>query len=179
LFAPCAEPVYIRHAMTLRRAALTVLVIPLVLSLAACAEAPPPVGPPMASSAPAEPRAFEPGAKAPMTEPDAEMMALSRAEDEIDKLFPAASKGRSPKKGDAKPIDKGPAKDAKEEAQGLSTADPCATACRALASMASSADHLCKLAGETDGRCEDARGRVRGATTRVKSACPSCAAGGK
>ncbi len=55
----------------------------------------------------------------------------------------------------------------------------CSIACRALASMASSADRLCHLAGENDGRCDDARNRVRGATARVKTACPGCAAPGQ
>jgi hypothetical protein len=45
--------------------------------------------------------------------------------------------------------------------------------------MQSSAEHLCKLAGEGDGRCEDARGRVRGASARVRSVCPSCTTGAK
>ncbi len=49
-----------------------------------------------------------------------------------------------------------------------------ATACRALSSMRRSADHLCSLAGERDGRCEDARARVTGATSRVSAQCPAC-----
>jgi hypothetical protein len=55
------------------------------------------------------------------------------------------------------------------------SASPCATACRALASMVRSADHLCGLAGEGDARCEGARTRVKNATERVQAQCPACA----
>ncbi|MFO0757751.1 MAG: hypothetical protein U0359_14750 [Byssovorax sp.] len=54
--------------------------------------------------------------------------------------------------------------------------DPCSMACRALASMHRAADHLCGLAGETDGRCENARQRVASATDRVRFFCPACSA---
>lgn len=161
--------------MLRRAAALPALA---ALTLAACAEAPPPEAPPQpqATSAPMSPPIFlEPKGSSPV---DQEMLAIAKAEDEIDKLFPHAGKAKeSLKKGDAKPADK-PAKD---EAQALSgtTGDACAVACRALASMTTSAEHLCKLAGEADGRCEDARGRVRGAGARVHEMCPACNAGAK
>lgn len=49
----------------------------------------------------------------------------------------------------------------------------CAVACKALASMKRSTDYLCKLAGESDLRCVDARERVRNARERVRrAACP-------
>ena len=60
-------------------------------------------------------------------------------------------------------------------AQRAAPADPCETACRALASMRRAAEHLCGLAGEQDGRCAAARERVRGADERVRAACPRCA----
>jgi len=111
------------------------------------------------------------------------MLGIARSEDEIDKLFPHAGREESrtakkkpaEPKGDVKATDKA-VKD--ESGQGLAggAVDACATACRALASMVTSADHLCKLAGEGDGRCEDARGRVRGASARVRSVCPACTA---
>lgn len=53
-------------------------------------------------------------------------------------------------------------------------ASPCTNACRALASMARSADHVCGLAGEGDTRCESARSRVERATDRVRAQCPGC-----
>jgi len=158
--------------MMLRRAAAAMPAIA-ALALAACAAEPPPEAPPQpqASAAPMSPIMLEPKGSSPA---DQEMLALARAEDEIDKLFPGKNK-ESAKKGDGKPAD-APAKD---EAQTLSggAVDACAVACRALASMANSAEHLCKLSGEGDGRCEDARGRVRGATARVHQACPACSAG--
>jgi hypothetical protein len=52
--------------------------------------------------------------------------------------------------------------------------DPCVTACRALGSMSRSADHICDLAGQGDGRCENARSRVERATDRVRAQCPGC-----
>jgi hypothetical protein len=52
--------------------------------------------------------------------------------------------------------------------------DPCLTACRALASMRRSVDHLCGLTGDTDSRCEGARTRVEGASQRVRASCPAC-----
>lgn len=58
-------------------------------------------------------------------------------------------------------------------AQSLSV-DPCVTACRALASMSRSAEHVCGLAGEADERCASARFRVSGAEGRVRSQCPAC-----
>ncbi|EYF07661.1 hypothetical protein [Chondromyces apiculatus] len=51
----------------------------------------------------------------------------------------------------------------------------CSIACRALASMSRATDQLCGLAGEVDGRCLGARTRVRSATERVQTQCPSCA----
>lgn len=61
------------------------------------------------------------------------------------------------------------------EAAAKSAGGPCATACRALASMNRAADHLCGLAGESDARCSDARTRVKSASDRVQAQCPACA----
>jgi hypothetical protein len=52
--------------------------------------------------------------------------------------------------------------------------DPCAIACRALASMERATEHLCSLAGSADARCEGARARVKGASARVREKCPAC-----
>jgi hypothetical protein len=59
----------------------------------------------------------------------------------------------------------------------LSTSDPCANACRALASMERATSHLCSLAGDADARCEGARARVKNAGARVHAECPACAGG--
>ena len=153
-----------RHA-----AALALLA---AISFAACAaDQPPPAAPSAAvpSSFMLEPRS---GA---LSDVDSEMIKIARAEEDIDRLFPQAGGSRAARRGPAdapaKPAD-APAK--KDEAP--ASGDPCSTACSALASMRSSAEHLCKLAGETDGRCDDARVRVRGASSRVRSACPACSA---
>lgn len=54
--------------------------------------------------------------------------------------------------------------------------DPCATACRALASMKRAAEHVCELAGAGDARCGAARDRVKNASARVHASCPACGA---
>jgi hypothetical protein len=157
-----------------------------LLSLAACA----PAAPPAASPEPAPPAAFTLGPPHEQTPADGEMVAIGRAEAEIDRLFPEASApDAAPRKG-GKSASLPPSADAddrrdksgeKKKEEGRSSlgaasgGDRCAVACKALASMAASADHLCKLTGENDGRCDDARARVRGASARVRSACPACA----
>lgn len=137
-------------------------VLPLLaLVAAACAEGPPSMVP--AQTPP--PTLYGPGDKG-VSEVDSEMLAIGKAEDQIDRLFPNAGKERlGPKKADAE-----------EASQGAVENEGCATACKALASMRRSADHLCNMTGEGDGRCEDARGRVRGAAARVRSVCPTCVA---
>lgn len=155
---------------------LLALAAPLAaLALAACAAAPPP---PAASPEPPPPGMFgQPRERSPA---DDEMLALGKAEEEIDRLVahrdaPGRAKaGPATNDEPAKPQAPSPAPMAPAPmAEG--TSDCCAVACRALASMASAAERLCRLAGETDGRCDDARSRVRGATARVGAACPQCA----
>ncbi|HEY1956250.1 MAG TPA: MYXO-CTERM sorting domain-containing protein [Polyangiaceae bacterium] len=48
----------------------------------------------------------------------------------------------------------------------------CATACKALESLARAADHICAIAPE---HCQEARARVAAARERVRAACPDCA----
>ncbi|MEO5728369.1 MAG: hypothetical protein ABI134_27765, partial [Byssovorax sp.] len=57
------------------------------------------------------------------------------------------------------------------------SSDPCANACRALASMERATTHLCSLAGDADTRCEGARSRVKNASSRVHAECPACSGG--
>lgn len=100
--------------------------------------------------------AAEPGATAPPAPPPQPMQPAPPAES------PAGKKEAEAKAaGDA-------------QATQVS-ASPCMTACRALASMTRAAEHLCGLAGEGDDRCAGARARVKSATDRVESQCPSCA----
>jgi hypothetical protein len=151
------------------------------LALAACAAAPPPA----ASPEPPPPGFASAGQPREPSPVDRDMLAIGKAEEEIDRFFPEAREpaGPSRKGRDLPPApppkpDQDGDKDSPKEARRSVTpgigGDPCAVACKALASMASSADHLCQLAGENDGRCEDARSRVRGASARVKSSCPGC-----
>ncbi len=155
-----------------------------LLSLAACAAAPPPA----ASPEPPPVGVFAVGQHREVTPIDGEMLALGKAEEEIDRAFPPPPAPTGPRKGakapaprdeDGKP-DRLTTKETKDKdepglpAAGATSRDRCSVACTALSAMASSADRLCKLAGETDGRCEDAQARVRGATGRVKASCPGC-----
>ncbi|MBI4953953.1 MAG: hypothetical protein HY908_18150 [Myxococcales bacterium] len=50
----------------------------------------------------------------------------------------------------------------------------CELACRALGSMARSAERLCELTGEYDDRCRDVRVRVELARVLVHGICPDC-----
>lgn len=52
--------------------------------------------------------------------------------------------------------------------------DPCAIACRALASMTRSAQHICELSDDGE-RCTRARARVSQAKERVRAHCTACA----
>ncbi|MBK8257650.1 MAG: hypothetical protein IPK82_33890 [Polyangiaceae bacterium] len=71
----------------------------------------------------------------------------------------------------AQPVPREPAKEATQLSGGA--ADPCFSACRALASMERAANHLCGLAGESDSMCTNARDRVKNASARVSASC-SC-----
>jgi hypothetical protein len=112
------------------------------------------------------------------------MLTIGRAEEEIDRLFPEQRGPTGPRKsGKAGPPPTDGDTDGKPDAMkqaplgGTTTAAPgdaCAVACKALNAMASAAERLCRLSGENDGRCDDARARVRGATGRVRSSCPGC-----
>jgi hypothetical protein len=130
------------------------------------------------------------GAEAPTTLDEA-LAGLDRAEGELDSVLSrAAPPARSPSY--AEPPQAGAAQPAtppaaqppppattipadamsQPEANRLAS-DPCAVACRALASMGRAAEHICGLAGESDGRCGAARQRVQAASTRVRGQC-SC-----
>jgi hypothetical protein len=63
----------------------------------------------------------------------------------------------------------------RDEAEGgVHGAEGCEVACRSLASMRRSAEHLCSLTGAADPRCSGARARTDAATQRVRAACPEC-----
>ncbi len=53
----------------------------------------------------------------------------------------------------------------------------CDLACRALTSMEKAVEKLCRMAQDDaeQKQCDDARGRLRDATTRVKTECGECA----
>ncbi|HVH42004.1 MAG TPA: hypothetical protein VM925_06660 [Labilithrix sp.] len=56
--------------------------------------------------------------------------------------------------------------DAQREAK---AEDPCATRCRALASMKRAVVALCRMTGDDDGRCTDAKRTLTESTARVSS----------
>jgi hypothetical protein len=61
-------------------------------------------------------------------------------------------------------------KTAEQERREVHPSSPCETSCRALASMKRAADAICRMAGEGDARCGDARKKVEASTARV-AAC--------
>ncbi|HZF56146.1 MAG TPA: hypothetical protein VE093_46345 [Polyangiaceae bacterium] len=126
------------------------------------------------------------GSAEPATVPEA-LADLDRAEAELASAIgsptfaapPGDTAGQSTR--DASPTTSAPPPPASPQAGGaeqtdstMPQPDPCVTACRALASMSRSAEHVCGLAGEGDGRCESARSRVQRATDRVRAQCPGC-----
>jgi len=127
---------------------------------------------------------LEPAKSAPApTTVDEALANLDQAEGDINRVLggparpgfaqpPAAYPPRGESLGGAAPPPAPPT--APTEAVQQDSGDPCATACRALASMGRAAEHLCSLAGDSDSRCDTARGRVQSASQRVHASCPSC-----
>jgi hypothetical protein len=149
----------------------------IALLLAACAEAPPPAAP----AQPPPPGVFDKSVPREISPVDQEMLSIARSEEEIDRLFPEARPPVGPRKGGKgapPPADTGKTAvdkpGATAEPRAPASGDACTVACKALASMVSSAERLCRLAGDNDGRCDDARARVNGARARVKASCPAC-----
>jgi len=62
---------------------------------------------------------------------------------------------------------------AQDEAIENATTQDCATACKALESLARAAQHICDVAPD---KCDDAKARLRAASERVHAACPQCSA---
>lgn len=82
--------------------------------------------------------------------------------------------------GDAVAKDKNKKAEAGNDDEAELSESPCAVACRALTSMKRAADAVCRLAGEGDARCADARKRVSESATRVAScACEPLGAGAR
>lgn len=169
---------------------LAPLALPFALALAplsGCSAAPKPAAPETPAAAePAAPQAAPvPAAAAPVEEQapadaDDALSQLDRAEAELRGAMGPARDRAAGSPATPTPSSaprKAPAGEAAPMAQGaeLAGGDPCAVACRALGSMRRAADHLCSLAGEQDGRCTSARGRVRGADAEVRQTCPQCA----
>jgi hypothetical protein len=99
---------------------------------------------------------------------------LRRAQAELDSVFPpsrqdqpaagAASAPRASRPGSAADSDAPKAKPEKKSAE-----SSCATACRAFASLGRAASAVCRLAGENDTRCTQAKSVVSDAEKRVTS----------
>ncbi len=176
--------------MTQRRHLAAPLAPVAALLLAACASEPP-----RAMMAPAADTATMTTASfAAPGDLEGQLAALGAAEAQLDlaiRRAPPAQPGstkdqkREEHDGERAPPSKTPRRaeefDAKKGirlgADDSSAADPCATACSALESMARAAKHLCDLTGDGDARCDNARSRVSGATERVSASCPACAGG--
>ena len=150
------------------------------LPLVACAAAPPPAASP---EAPPPPGFYAAGPREP-SPVDHEMVAIGHAEEEIDRLFPEGANAPDGPLWAGAPGKAAPRSPyhARQAHLGL-TARTAATersrarplpggASRAIAARSPArrwrrwspaAERLCQLSGENDGRCDDARARVRGA----------------
>jgi len=96
---------------------------------------------------------------------------LARAEQELDSLFGPADRKRKPTAGAASPARAGAAARPAPRSRPRS---PCASACRAFASLDRAAEAVCRLAGESDARCRRAKKSVKENRQRVESCnCPS------
>ncbi len=61
--------------------------------------------------------------------------------------------------------------EAEQQALESASTQDCATACKALESLARAAQHICEVAPE---HCDEAKAKLRAATDRVHAACPQC-----
>ena len=150
----------------------------LVASLAlvtACGSADPPMMAP--ASPPVARRVASPADDLSPSERDAHIAdALWQLRQAEEKIIDTAEKKKELRPHAGKPAADAPA-DASKSEESTSSAPPCDVACSALASMQRSAGFICKLAGDGDARCADARGRVRAAEARVTATCGACPRG--
>ena len=122
------------------------------------------------------------GAAAPSKSTEAEplpadvegtLQVLDRAENDLARAFQEEGRAAEEQIVEAeKP--KEDAHGGTELSGGEKKADSCGPACKALHSMRRAVEHLCGLTGETDTRCDTARGRVARAEERVRATCSSC-----
>jgi hypothetical protein len=173
--------------MTRRRHLAAPLAPVAALLLAACASSKAP--PPSAPAAESTLSMTATSADAAPNDLEGQLAALGAAEAQLDLVISrsplAARSAVDAKKKDGNGESEAPNAPRKAEetraqkgvatsADSAATADPCATACSALASMERATKHLCELTGDGDARCDNARSRVSGATERVSASCPAC-----
>lgn len=168
------------------------LLCALALSLSMCA-APPPE--PAASPEPAAPPVDAPQVESPSAPRDSVEAApvQSAPAHAAPAAAPAApAPAADPASGESTADDKWAADEAapsraaqradaqralqRAEADLQASANDCATACRALASMSRAVTHLCGLADSTSDqqRCDDGKRRLTEAEERVRRACGAC-----
>jgi hypothetical protein len=155
--------------MSLRHGAL-IGVVACVGCAARASEAPPAAAPSTPGADPAAPYGQPP--EPHIRDAEVELLRAERALDEAMPRAEATARALPP------PPDKKKAEEPESERApkrgGEAPRDPCGTACIALASMARSAEHLCRLAGPADARCSGARSRVQAAEERVRATCGAC-----
>lgn len=165
-----------------RRSLLRTLALGATIGLASCATSS--MNAPASPPAEAAPAGAAPAAGGLMpadpSDLDGQIAALGSAEAQINEVLGGgdemqqARPATPPLKEDRREPDAPSGK--KKGAERLSQGDACSTACSALSSMERATSHLCRLAGESDRRCEEAKARVQIATSRVRASCPACAA---
>jgi hypothetical protein len=109
--------------------------------------------------------AREAAAPAAKTEAEPEPTTLEEAQAQLDRA--RTELGGAPA-APASPMAPAPAEASSERASGYS-ADPCASSCRAIASMRRAVSAICRMAGDSDARCTDAKATLSQSEQRVAS----------
>lgn len=80
----------------------------------------------------------------------------------------------TPAAGPPAPVEPSAAPQSSDDEAEREEKDRCEIACRALGSMKRAAEHVCRAAGSSDGRCARAKDRVAAASARVAASCEDC-----
>jgi hypothetical protein len=116
-----------------------------------------------AESSPA--KAPAPAAPSATATPERDPTSVAEAQEQIDRARAELS-GTKEDKDTAKPADVSPGTGVHEERSASST-DTCASSCRALSSMRRAVTALCRMTGDEDTRCSDAKKTLSQSESRV------------
>lgn len=114
------------------------------------------------------------GAAGPRSEGEGDVDGAETADDKADSLKEKRELTRIEDATEAFVGDRKLLDDALSGAARADNASACSRVCRALGSMRRSVDAICRLAGDSDARCKDARGVLDKSGRRVEGAGCSC-----